>query len=81
MVMKIAVLIVLTPLLARAQQTPVSDAVHKGHAVGHEQDGIEAIRAALAAGGSVNERNTSGWTPLADDVRPTPTPMPNRCRR
>jgi len=48
-----------------AQQPPsVSDAVHKGHAVGHEQDGIDAVRAALAARGNVNERDESGWTPL-----------------
>ncbi len=50
--------------LASAQGTPVSDAVHKGHAVGHEQDGVDAIRDALAAGGDVNERDPSGWTPL-----------------
>jgi hypothetical protein len=51
-------------LLARAQVTPVIDAVHKGHAVGHEQDGLDAIQAALSAGGNVNERDKSGWTPL-----------------
>jgi ankyrin repeat protein len=44
--------------------TPVSDAVHRGHAVGHEQDGVDAVRAALAAGGDVNERDSDGWTPL-----------------
>src|SRR5579872_4055102 len=62
--MKIAVLVLSASLLARAQQTPVTDAVQKGHAVGHEQDGVEAVRAALAAGGSVNERDKAGWTPL-----------------
>lgn len=52
-------------MAAAAQQRPsVIDAVHKGHAVGHEHDGLEAVRAALAAGGDVNERDTSGWTPL-----------------
>jgi len=50
--------------LAPAQVTAVIDAVHKGHAVGHEQDGVNAIRDALGAGGDVNERDTSGWTPL-----------------
>jgi hypothetical protein len=50
--------------LAPAQVTPVIDAVHKGHAVGHEQEGVNAIRDALAAGGDVNERDKSGWTPL-----------------
>lgn len=48
-----------------AQPWPsVIDAVHKGHAVGHEQDGIKAVREALAAHGNVNERDASGWTPL-----------------
>src|SRR5579863_2481993 len=61
---KIAAVILFACQLALAQQTPVTDAVHKGHAVGHEQDGVEAIRTALAAGGSVNERDRSGWTPL-----------------
>lgn len=32
--------------------------------MGHEQDGVEAVRAALAAGGNVNERDQAGWTPL-----------------
>ena len=50
---------------AAAQQRPsVIDAVHKGHAVGHESDGVEAVRAALFAGGDVNERDANGWTPL-----------------
>jgi Ankyrin repeats (many copies)/Putative peptidoglycan binding domain/Ankyrin repeat len=50
---------------AVAQQRPsVIDAVHKGHAVGHESDGVEAVGKALAAGGDVNERDTNGWTPL-----------------
>ena len=42
----------------------VIDAVHTGHAVGHEQDGVNAVRAALKAGGDVNERDENGWTPL-----------------
>ena len=40
------------------------DAVHIGHAVGREPDGVDAIKAALAAGGDVNERDKAGWTPL-----------------
>ena len=52
-------------MTATAFQRPsVIDAVHKGHAVGHEQDGINAVREALDAGGDVNERDNSGWTPL-----------------
>jgi ankyrin repeat protein len=48
-----------------AQPKPsVSDAVHKGHGVGREQEGIAAVRETLAAGGDVNERDKSGWTPL-----------------
>jgi ankyrin repeat protein len=50
-------------LLAQAKST-VCDAVHKGHAVGHEQDGVKAVREALAAGGDVNERDQAGWTPI-----------------
>jgi hypothetical protein len=42
----------------------VIDAVHKGHAVGHEQDGVVAVSDALRDGGDVNERDRSGWTPL-----------------
>jgi Ankyrin repeats (3 copies)/Ankyrin repeats (many copies)/Putative peptidoglycan binding domain len=50
---------------AVSQQNPtVIDAVHRGHLVGHEQDGVEAVRAALAAGDNVNESDESGWTPL-----------------
>src|SRR6476661_5020944 len=58
------VLLMLTSLLSAAEDTPVIDVVHKGHAVGHEQDGVDAIVDALAAGGNVNERDKSGWTPL-----------------
>lgn len=48
-----------------AQQPPsVIEAVGLAHAVGHEQDGITAVRARLAAGGDVNERDKTGWTPL-----------------
>jgi ankyrin repeat protein len=64
MPLRIALLVVFAWLLAPAQETPVIDAVHKGHAVGHEQDGVNAVRDALAAGGNVNERDKSGWTPL-----------------
>jgi hypothetical protein len=57
--------VLFSAMAAAAQQRPsVIDAVHKGHAVGHEQDGIEAVRMALAAGGDVNERDATGWTPL-----------------
>lgn len=77
MTLRVAILISLTLLLAPAQVAPVIDAVHKGHAVGHEQDGLDAIQVALAAGANVNERDKSGWTPLmhgalecrADEVR------------
>ena len=48
-------------MMATALERPsVIEAVHKGHAVGHEQDGIDAVRAALAAGGEVNEQDNSG---------------------
>lgn len=58
-------IVLVCPTLAIAQQRPsVIESVHKGHAVGHEQDGIDAVRAALAADGDVNERDESGWTPL-----------------
>lgn len=50
--------------LLAAQPPSVTAAVHKGHAVGHEQDGVDAVRAALAIGGNVNERDQAGWTPL-----------------
>lgn len=62
----IAFLAVFTSLASSiAQQaTPVIEAVHKGHAVGHEQDGIEAVHAALMTGGNVNERDQAKWTPL-----------------
>ena len=46
------------------EQFPVIDAVDKGHGVGREQDGIQAVRAALLAGGDLNERDSHGWTPL-----------------
>jgi hypothetical protein len=45
---------------AAAPSTPVSDAVHSGHAVGHEQDGVEAVRAVLKGGGNVDERDPKG---------------------
>jgi ankyrin repeat protein len=50
-------------LLAQSKST-VCDAVHKGHAVGHEQDGVDAVRQALAVGGDVNEKDQAGWTPV-----------------
>ncbi len=54
----------LAAALAIAQPPSVIDAVHKGHAVGHEQDGVDAVRAALSSGGKVNQRDQAGWTPL-----------------
>lgn len=60
----VAVLLCATLAIAQHERVSVIEAVHKGHAVGHEQDGIDAVRRALAAGGSVNERDESGWTPL-----------------
>jgi Ankyrin repeats (many copies)/Putative peptidoglycan binding domain/Ankyrin repeat len=62
--LRIVILVALGSPLAFGQNTPVIDAVHKGHAVGHEQDGVNAIREALAAGGNVTERDKAGWTPL-----------------
>lgn len=50
-------------LLAQSK-SPVCNAVHRGHAVGHEQDGVDAVREALAAGGDVNERDQARWTPI-----------------
>jgi hypothetical protein len=62
-------LVILCATIAAAQPLPsVIDAVHKGHAVGHEQDGIEAVREALVARGDVNERDQNGWTPLMHAV-------------
>lgn len=57
--------VTLLPILLVGQLRPsVIEAVHKGHAVGHESDGIAAVREALASGGDVNERDKTGWTPL-----------------
>ena len=57
--------VLLCPILAVAQQrVSVVEAVHKGHAIGHEQVGIDSVGAALAAGADVNGRDESGWTPL-----------------
>ena len=77
MSLRIMALFLFAVRLVPAQIMPVIDAAHKGHAVGHEQDGIDAIRDALVAGGDVNERDKSGWTPLmhaalecrADEIR------------
>ncbi len=62
----IGAVLLFLPAWAPAQERPASifDAVHEGHAVGHEQDGIDAVRSQLAAGASVNARDESGWTPL-----------------
>lgn len=52
-------------LTVQAQpSTPVIDAVQKGHAVGKEQAGVDAVRQALDTGGDVNEKDKTGWTPL-----------------
>jgi hypothetical protein len=56
-----AALLLLLPTLS-AQS--VADAVGAGHSVGREAAGVEAVRAALAAGSKVNERDRNGWTPL-----------------
>lgn len=61
----VAALLIAAVCFAR-QRPSVIDAVDKGHAVGREQVGIEAVRAALAAGGDVNQRGPNGWTPLMD---------------
>lgn len=50
--------------MAQQPRPSLIEAVHMGHAVGHEQDGVDAVRKALAAGGSVNEHDENGWTPL-----------------
>jgi hypothetical protein len=59
-----SVALLFAAVIVSAQAPSVIDAVRKGHAVGHEQDGVDAVRTALADGGSVNERDQSGWTPL-----------------
>jgi hypothetical protein len=57
--------VLLYATMAVAQQPPsVIEAGHKGHAVGHEQEGVNAVRVALTAGGDADERDESGWTPL-----------------
>ena len=61
---RIGLVFLLSPGLLAQSKSPVCDAVHKGHAVGHEQDGVDAVREALAAGGDVNERDAAGWTPI-----------------
>ena len=61
---RIGLLFVLSAGWLAQSKSPVCDAVHKGHAVGHEQDGVDAVREALAAGGNVNERDEAGWTPI-----------------
>jgi hypothetical protein len=63
-VLCIAVLLLGVMPAASQRRPSVIEAVHKGHPVGREQDGIEAVRVALAAGGDVNERDSSEWTPL-----------------
>jgi hypothetical protein len=64
LLLRVTALIIQSLWLVSAQETPVIEAVHQGHAVGHEEDGVRAIEAALAAGGNVNERDRAGWTPL-----------------
>ena len=59
------VLITLVVSVLHAQQRPsVIEAVGKSHAVGHEAAGVAAVIEALAAGGDLNERDKTGWTPL-----------------
>ena len=62
--MRTAVALLAVTTAFAQQRSSVIDGVHKGHAVGNERDGIEAVRAALAAGGDANERDGSEWTPL-----------------
>jgi hypothetical protein len=57
-------LLLFTSAALAQQHFPVIEEVDKGHAVGHEQDGVDAVRAALIAGGEVNELDKAGWTPL-----------------
>jgi hypothetical protein len=57
-------LLLFTTGISAQQHSSVIDAVSKGHAVAHEDEGVEAVRAALLADGDVNERDKSGWTPL-----------------
>ena len=52
----------LTPVTGQPR-TSVIDAVHKGHAVGHEQDESVDCRRSRSTGGDVNERDRSGSTP------------------
>jgi Putative peptidoglycan binding domain/Ankyrin repeats (3 copies)/Ankyrin repeat len=61
---EIGIVFLLSIGLLGQSKSPVCAAVHNGHAVGHEQDGINAVREALAAGGNVNERDDAGWTPI-----------------
>jgi ankyrin repeat protein len=65
MILRAGVLMTLLLNALHAQQPPsVIDAVSKSHAVGREADGVAAVLEALAAGGDVNERDKTGWTPL-----------------
>ena len=64
MLTSVVISLLLGLVVVQPQRLPVSDAVDKGHAVGHEQDGVDAVLAALRQGGNVNERDPSGWTPL-----------------
>lgn len=61
---RIGSLFLLSAAVLAQPKSTVCDAVHKGHAVGHEQDGVHAVREALAIGGNVNERDQAGWTPI-----------------
>ena len=64
--MRLSIFISIVLLSSVSAQPPSSviDAVSRAHGVGHEPDGIAAVRQTLAAGGDVNERDKTGWTPL-----------------
>lgn len=47
-------------------QLVLIDAVHQGHAVGHRQDGLDAVSAALPPGANLDQRDENGWMPLMD---------------
>jgi len=65
MAFRLCVLIIPILSVLHAQQHPsVIDAVGKSHAVGREPAGVAAVLGALEAGGDVNERDKTGWTPL-----------------
>src|SRR5579859_8157517 len=63
-VLSASIVLLASCFAASQQDLPIIEAVHKGHAVGNEQIGIDAVRTVLAAGGKVDETDNVGWTPL-----------------